>query len=90
MELLKNGTFKEELPRFMLTQIRNEHYAPIIGNKTLHVSHGGCCVKLHVNSRGKLVVEEPAEFQGKHEEADTLIALHISKITGRIVASKVF
>ena len=84
-QLLKSGTFKEELARFMLTEIRSEYYATIIGDKTLYVSHGGYCIKLYVDNKGILVVEEPAEFQGKHEEADTLIAFHASKITGNLL-----
>ena len=34
---------------------------------------------------GMLVVVEPAEFQGKHEEADTLLAFHAYRIGGRIM-----
>ena len=40
---------------------------------------------LYVDNKGILVVEEPVEFQGKHEEADTIIAFHASKITGNML-----
>ena len=85
IDLLKNGAFKEGLAQFILKEIRKEHYAPIIGNKTVYVSHGGKCLKLRVNSMGMLIVEEPTEFQGNHEEADTLLAFHAYKIGGRIM-----
>ena len=34
---------------------------------------------------GILIVEEPADFQGQHEEADTLIPFHTFKINGKVV-----
>ena len=41
---------------------------------------------LSLNNKRILVVEKPTEFQGKHEEADTLIAIHANKITGNLLA----
>ena len=84
-DLLKDGAFKEALAEFILDEVQKEYYAPIIGNKTVYVSHGGTCVKLGVNAMGLLVVEKPEEFQGVHEEADTLIAFHAFKLAGRIM-----
>jgi hypothetical protein len=40
---------------------------------------------MKVNSMGILIVEEPTEFQGNHEEADTLLAFHAYRIGGRIM-----
>jgi hypothetical protein len=85
IDLLKNGAFKEAFAQFLLKEIRKQHYAPIVVNKTVYVSHGGKCLKLRVNSMGILIVEEPTEFQGNHEEADTLLAFHAYRIGGRIM-----
>jgi hypothetical protein len=85
MDLLKDGAFKEALAEFLLIEIKEHHYAPIIGNKTVYVSHGGKCLKPKVNSMDILIVEEPTEFQGNHEEADTLLAFHAYRIGGRIM-----
>ena len=37
-ELLQNGPFKESLAQFILNEITNEYYAPVVGNKTVYVS----------------------------------------------------
>lgn len=83
-ELLRNSEFKEALAQFVLEEAQKEYIAPLIGQKEVFVSHGGKCLKLHVNSIGKLVIEEPPEFQGEHEEADTLLAFHAFQIGGNI------
>ncbi len=83
--LLRNSSFKDALAKFLLRELRKEYNAPIVGNKTVYISHGGECIKLHVNSMGMMVVEEPAEFQGNHEEADTLLAFHAYRCAGTIL-----
>ena len=85
IDLLSNSEFKEGLAEFLMREIREEYYAPIIGSKILYVSHGGKCIKVSVNTMGILIVEEPADFQGQHEEADTLIPFHTFKINGKVV-----
>jgi hypothetical protein len=41
MDLLKDGAFKEALAEFLLNEVKEQHYAPILGSKTVYVSHGG-------------------------------------------------
>ena len=83
-ELLKHGTFKEGLSQLLMSEIQKEHYASVIANKTVYVSHGGNCVRLSNDANNVLVVDKPEEFQGSHEEADTLIAFHAHKISGTV------
>ena len=83
--MLKDGAFKDALARFILDEIQKEHYAPIIRNKTVYVSHGGTCIKRRVNAMGMLLVDKPEEFQGVHEEADTLMAFHAHRLGGKIM-----
>ena len=42
-------------------------------------------LKLHLNLMGMLVVEKPLEFQGEHEEADSLLAFHAFQTGGNIL-----
>ena len=85
IDLIKDGGFKDAFAQFLLQEIKKEYYAPIIGNKTVYVSHGGICLKIRVNSMGMLEVDAPSDFQGYHEEADTLIAFHAYKVDGKIM-----
>ena len=62
-ELLQNGPFKESLAQFILNEITNDYYAPVVGNKTVYISHGGKCLRLKTNSSGMLVVEERHSFK---------------------------
>lgn len=65
---------------------QEDHYGPILVNKTLVVSHGGNCIRLTFDELDlKMNVEHPANLQGSHEEADTLLAFHVSSITGAAV-----
>ncbi|KAK3877966.1 hypothetical protein Pcinc_017368 [Petrolisthes cinctipes] len=84
-ELLQNGPLKVSLTQFILNEITNEYYDPVVGNKTVYVSHGGKFLRLKTDSSGMLVVEEPSKFQGQHEEADTLMTFHAYRIGGRVV-----
>ena len=84
-DLVHNSAFKEAFSKFLLEEIKKEQYAPIIGQKTVYISHGGKCVLLKVNQMGLLETEEPPEYQGDHEEADTLLAFHAYKIGGQVM-----
>ena len=55
---------------------KKPQYGSILGRKTLHVSHGGMCMRMKNNDDDLLQVEEPNHLQCRHEEADTLIAFH--------------
>ena len=84
-DLLKNGSFKEELASFLMTEVTKEYYAPMISGKTVFISHGGKCIKLHVTNMGILHAEHPPNLQAVHEEADTLICFHVRQLTGNIL-----
>lgn len=85
-KLLQNGIFKDQLAQFMLKEWRNDHYGAILQNKTLVVSHGGNCVRMKFSELdAKMLVDQPLQFQGHHEEADTLIAYHASQLRGNLM-----
>ena len=85
-QLLTNGNFKDELAKFLLVEWCKDHYGPIIGRKVLVVSHGGYCLKYSFNSEQEyMITDQPENLQGHHEEADTLVALHVSKVHGNII-----
>ena len=85
-QLLKNGIFKEQLAIFLMEEWKKSHYGPILGCKTLVVSHGGNCQRYSFFSEGeRMIVDRPIHLQGKHEEADTLIAFHAANMEGNIV-----
>ena len=85
-ELLKSSSFKEEFACFIMQEWRKPQYGPIIGGKTVYVSHGGMCLQLKNSQQDVLQIIQPSHRQGYHEEADTLIAYHAKNIsTGHIV-----
>lgn len=49
------------------------------------VSHGGNCVELVCKKDDKISVHKPENFQGNHEEADTLLIFHASQCYGNVV-----
>ncbi|CAM1331032.1 Uncharacterised protein g10458 [Pycnogonum litorale] len=79
-ELLKNGAFKEEFACFLMDEWRRPQYERIIGDKTIFVSHGGRCIQMKIED-GLLRIDEPGHLQGRHEEADTLIAFHVNSVS---------
>ena len=78
--LLKNGSFKNELGKFLLKEWQKESLQVYLQNKLLFVSHGGHCLKIHGKD-----VSYPTNLQGTHSEADTLVAYHANASDGRIV-----
>ena len=40
-ERLKNVAFKEEFASFLMIEWKKDHYGPVVGNKTIYISHGG-------------------------------------------------
>ena len=83
-KLLRIPSFKEELAKFLLKEWQNNNYVHILGAKTLFVSHGGECLKYKAESE-IMLTEKPLLFQANHEEADTLIGFHLSKLHGNAV-----
>ncbi len=80
-KLLTNGVFKNELGKFLLKEWGKDHYWNIFGGKTLYASYGGECFQYVPDDDHHVVVSIPAQLQGDHEEADTLIAFHVANIT---------
>ena len=78
-DLLNDACFKEQFGRLLLTEMQKDQYSPVIGKKTIYISHGGECVRIR-NRWGQMEVTEPEEMQGQHEEADTLIAFHVGRV----------
>ena len=76
--LLKNGTFKDELGRFLIKEWGKSHYHNILDGRTLYASYGGDCTQyVPDENEVSILVNKPAHLQGDHEEADTLIAFHL-------------
>ena len=89
-QLLKNENFKQQLAIFLLKEWSKPHYGPVLNGKVLVASHGGNCCRYtpvwnEIAMESSVIVEQPVALQGKHEEADTLIALHVSQLGGEVV-----
>ena len=67
-----------------MTEWEKDEYADVIGEKQLYVSHGGHCLS-YENTESGLKVSIPADLQGKHEEADTVIARHVKLLCGKSI-----
>ena len=80
-KLLTNGTFKNELAKFLLKEWEKTNYQQIFGGKTLFVSHGGECLQYVPDEQQGITVSRPSYLQGDHEEADTLIAFHVANVS---------
>ena len=57
-------------------------YREEMKGKKVYVSHGGDCVCIDSSSN---TVEQPANLQGVHMEADTLVAFHVAHCKGDVV-----
>ena len=79
-ELLKNVLFKEAFANFLMEEWKKPQYGPILGGKTVYISHGGTCMKMS-NNEQVLETERPNHLQCQHEEADTLLAFHANSIS---------
>ena len=84
--LLQNGMFKDQLGKFLIAEWQKEQFGPILGSKTLIISYGGQCVRIkNSQADGTMSVEHPPQLQGKHEEADTLVAFHTTNVLGSVL-----
>ena len=82
-DLLRISSFKDQFGRFIMEEWAKPHYGTIIGDKVIYVSYGGMCMRyMNMVETGKsqYKVDYPPMFQGKHEEADTLIAFHCNLV----------
>ena len=78
-DLVKNQSFKDQFSMFVMTEWKKIEYSQVIGDRVLFVSHGGNCLR-YANSENGFEIDAPEQFQGRHEEADTLIALHAKQL----------
>lgn len=79
-KLLSNGIFKNELSKFLLKEWSKKHYWHLFGGKRLIASFGGECLQYIPEETHDISVSRPSQYQGNHEEADTLMAFHIKNI----------
>ncbi len=80
------GALKKAAEYRLIDEWQKDHYGPVLARKILIVSHGGNCVRITYNEQdSRMSVERPANLQGSHEEADTLLAFHASTATGNLV-----
>ena len=84
-KLLTNGTFKNEMGKFLLREGQQDHYWNILNGKTLFASHGEDCFHYTATEDQKINVAIPTHLQADHEEADTLVAFPLDKITSTSV-----
>ena len=74
--LLKSSKYKNGFLRFFFSDVRNQEYADIIGNKMLYLSVDNECICLTNDDDGQMIVSECVELYGDHDEADTRVAFH--------------
>ena len=69
----------------MLIEWKKSKYGIIIKDKKkIYVSHGGKCVLFQLYACDQMVLN-PETFQAQHEEADTLIGYHTSKLINHTI-----
>ena len=80
-KVLENGVFKHEFGKFLLDEWGKSHYWNIFDGKVVYASLGGLCYKYVPDVQAHVInVSQPEHLQGDHEEADTLIAFHVTNI----------
>ena len=84
----KNCSFIEEFSKFVLIEWNKSKYRSIIEDKKIYVSHGGKCVLFQLDACDQTEVFNPETFQAQHEEADTLIGYHTSKLMNHTIFSQ--
>ena len=72
----------------MLIEWNKSKYGSIIKDKKIYVSHGGKCVLFQLDACDQTEVFNPETFQAQHEEADTLIGYHTSKLMNHTILSQ--
>ena len=79
--LLTNGTFKNELAKFLLKGWGKSNYWEFRRGKRLFGSYGGDSFQYDPDAQQNITVSGPSYLQGDHEEADTLIAFHVANLS---------
>ena len=84
--LLQNGIFKDQVAKFLMKEWQKDHYGAVIGKWMVIASHGGNCICLEYNQISRqMTVNSPNSLQGKHEEADILLAFHAANVAGSVL-----
>ena len=76
---LRSPSFKVNLPTFLANEWTKEQYAEIFSSSCLFLRHLDNCYRFSVNSKG-ITKEVCEDLATNHNEADTRICLHASKI----------
>ena len=58
-ELLKNSLFKDAFANFLMEECKKPQCGPILGGKTVYISHGGTCMKMSNNEQGPQTLSPP-------------------------------
>ena len=64
---------------------RNQNMEALSKIRKIYVSHGGKCVLFQLDACDQIEVFNPETFQAQHEEADTLIGYHTSKLMNHTI-----
>ena len=64
---------------------RNQNMESLSKIRKIYVSHRGECVLFQLYACDQIEVFNPETFQAQHEEADTLIGYHTSKLINHAI-----
>ncbi|XP_031341089.1 uncharacterized protein LOC116169200 [Photinus pyralis] len=76
---LRSDKFKSSLVEFLVQEWCQDHYATILGDKIIYVNCNDICYK-YSNANGFMLQEIKEELICYHEEADSRIVFHLSKL----------
>lgn len=79
LKSLKNFRFKEALVKFLANHWIDDSFATTLGNKKIYITVGEQCFS-YCSVANCVVQTEETELACQHEEADTRIVFHISKL----------
>lgn len=79
LKSLKNFRFKEALVKFLANHWIDDSFATVLGNKKNYITVGEQCFS-YCSAANCVVQTEETELACQHEEADTRIVFHISKL----------
>ena len=64
---------------------RNQNMKSLSKTRKIYFSHGGKCVIFQLYACDQIEEFNPETFQAQHEEADTLIGYHTSKLINHTI-----
>lgn len=79
MKELQNNNFKEALVQFLIQHWASDEFVPYIGNKSVNINYDFCYNYKTESNKVVRTVDYHLSCQS-HEEADTKIIYHVSKI----------